>query len=148
MSQTFSQTLVHIVFSTKCRHPFINETIRPQLHAYLATVLRSKQSFVYNIGGTSDHVHILCCLPKDLTQIELLKVIKSLSSKWMKEQGFKDFYWQRGYGIFSVSNNHRQRVNSYIEHQVEHHKIMTYQEELLCFLKENELSYDERYIWD
>ena len=148
MPQSFSNDLIHIVFSTKCRHPFLTEYYRQRLHAYLGTVLRSKKSFVYNVGGTEDHVHILCNLPRDISQSELIGVLKNLSSKWMKEQGSKDFYWQKGYGVFSVSQSHSDRVKAYIEHQMEHHRVITFQEEFLSFLQKTGLQYDERYIWD
>ena len=148
MAQSLSQDLIHIVFSTKNRVPFLGDNIRSRLHAYLATVLRNKKSFVHNVGGTKDHVHILCNLPREISQSDLIGVLKNLSSKWMKEQGCSDFYWQRGYGVFSVSYAHTEKVKSYIEHQMEHHRETSYQEEFLKFLKMTGVQYDERYLWD
>ena len=102
------------------------------------------------IGGYTDHVHILCMLSKKIALMKLLEEVKSHSSKWMKtkDESLKNFYWQDGYGAFSVNPSEVDVVKAYIENQKEHHKKITFQDEYRALLKEHNIEYDERYIWD
>jgi putative transposase len=102
------------------------------------------------MGGTSDHIHILCSISKNLAPSKIIEEVKTSSSKWMKTQGrqFADFYWQRGYGIFSVSVSNIEEVKKYILKQQEHHRKMSFQEEFRKFLEKHGVDYDERYLWD
>src|SRR5262245_52215163 len=104
MPQSLSQVVLHIVFSTKGRHPWLDLAIRPRLHAYLATVCRDCKCEAYRVGGATDHVHIAARLARIINQAELLEKIKKTSSAWIKTQGtaYSPFYWQGGYGAFSV----------------------------------------------
>ncbi len=150
MSQSLSNVLLHIIFSTKNRMGYIDEQIEPELYAYLVSVLNDNGSFVHRIGGMSDHVHIFCTLPRTLSISELLEEIKKHSSKWIKTKGqqYFDFSWQKGFGVFSVSPSQYDAVVSYINNQKEHHKTHSFQDEYRKFLKLNNVKWDERYVWD
>ena len=104
MPQSLSQIIIHIVFSTKDRRPWLDPAIRPRMHAYLATVCRDFDCQAYRVGGVADHVHLAVRLARTVSQASLLEKIKKTSSAWIKEQGqqYQQFYWQAGYGSFSV----------------------------------------------
>ncbi|MCL1920343.1 MAG: IS200/IS605 family transposase [Kiritimatiellaeota bacterium] len=150
MPQSLTNVYVHIVFSTKNRCPLIDDSVRQTLWAYIGGICRTLECFAFRVGGTSDHIHICCLLSKKVTQVELLQEVKRKSSLWMKTQGarYADFYWQDGYGVFSVSPPETGKVAEYIDNQHEHHKTRTFQEEFLAFLKKYGVEYDERYLWD
>jgi REP element-mobilizing transposase RayT len=150
MPQSKSNVILHLVFSTKNRIPLIGPSIRPRLHAYLATTCREWGCHAYRAGGTDDHVHIATSLSRTLTIAKLIEEIKKSSSKWMKEEagGSPKFYWQKGYGAFSVSATHLEKLKAYIDDQEAHHRTMTFQEEFRMFLDKYGIEYDERYVWD
>ena len=148
MPQSLAKVLLHIVFSTKNREPYISDELQPNLHAYLAGACRAVNSEGLRVGGTKDHVHIVCTLPRTLTISKLLEEIKKSSSSWVKDQGVHQFAWQAGYGAFSVSQGHLSTVISYIENQQEHHREKTYKEEVLDFLKEYNIECNEKYLWE
>jgi len=149
MPQSLSKVYVHITFSTKNRYPFIDDNIKQELWSYLGGICKSLECNPIRIGGYNDHIHICCLLSKKITQMKLLEEIKKSSSKWIKTKGeqYEKFYWQDGYGIFSVNPAEIEIVEKYIDNQQEHHKKMTFQAELLAFLKKYEVEYDERYLW-
>ncbi|HUP65099.1 MAG TPA: transposase [Thermoanaerobaculia bacterium] len=135
---------LHIVFGTKEQFPFITPDIRPRLHAYLATVIRGLGADALVIGGVEDHVHGLIRLPSPLPYAELLEKAKGNSSRWFNKTvpcGGK-FRWQRGYGAFSVSYSNLSRVRRYIENQEEHHRKMTFTEEVQKFLLRHAMEFD------
>jgi putative transposase len=142
MSQSLVKNYLHIVFSTKHRQPLIFPAIEPELYSYLGGICK--------IGGDTDHVHVLSLLSKKIAQIKLLEEIKSHSSKWMKtkDERLKNFYWQDGYGAFSVNPAQVDVVKAYIENQHQHHAKKTFQDEYRAFLKKYKVEYDERYVWD
>ena len=150
MSQSLDNIVLHIVFTTKDRAPVIDKTVRPVLHAYLATVVRNMKCGCPRVGGTSDHVHLAVQFSRTLTVAEPLEEIKTASSKWLKTQSpvLSKFSWQRGYGVFSVSPDKLDDLISYIDNQEEHHRARTFQEEFRSFLKEYGVPFDERYVWD
>ena len=150
MPQSFSNTLIHIVFSTKNRVNFIDEEIEPKLFGYIGQICNHQNCKTIIVGGYKDHVHILCNLHRTISQSNLVREIKASSSKWMKFQGekFKNFFWQDGYGVFSVSQSESGRVTKYIQNQKQHHQIKNFKEEYLELLSLNDISFDERYIWD
>ena len=123
MPQSLSHVIVHVIFSTKARKRWLDDDIRDRVHAYLARVLRDLGACAYRVGGTDDHVHVAFTLPRTLTQSQLVSKIKSTSSQWIKKLDAKyaEFIWQTGYGIFSVSRSHLDRLIAYIQGQVEHH---------------------------
>ncbi len=149
MPQSLSKVLVHLIFSTKHRQPLIGAEIRPRLHAYLIGILDNLKSPSLQTGGVADHVHILFALGRTLSQADLVEEVKKGSSKWMKaEGGVPAFSWQAGYGAFSIGESQVDTVIDYIQHQEEHHRKVTFQEEFRKFLERYQVPYDERYVWD
>jgi putative transposase len=115
MPQSLNKVILHMVFSTKDRRPLIDSGIRPRLHAYMAEIIRDiepPQSQAYRVGGVADHVHIAATLPRTVTIAKLFEIVKKESSSWIKKQGpqYSEFYWQNGYGNFSVAR--RNWINS------------------------------------
>jgi putative transposase len=150
MSQSLSQVLLHVVFSTKHRQPLLAEDIQPQLHAYLAGACRALGSQAYRVGGTDNHVHIACSLPRTLTISKLMEEIKKSSSIWIKDkdENCRNFLWQAGYGAFSLGQSQLPRLLQYIDNQHEHHRKQSFEEELIELLQRYQVDYDERYLWD
>jgi REP element-mobilizing transposase RayT len=150
MPQSLSQVILHIVFSTKERRPWLDAEIRPRMHGYLATVCRDCDCEAYRVGGTADHVHIAARLARTISQAELLEKIKKTSSAWIKEQGnqYAGFFWQGGYGDFSIGWSQLEDLKRYIDHQEQHHRTQTFQEEYRGLLAKYHLEFDERYVWD
>ena len=151
MSQSLSKLWTHLIFATKGRFPFLSdETIRHDMHAYLASILKANQCPTLLVGGVSDHVHSLFVLSKNHSIASIVWTIKRSSSKWVKGQGpsLHKFHWQEGYGAFSVSQSDVERVQQYILNQETHHQRKTFKDELRGFLKKYEIDFDERYVWD
>ena len=150
MPQSLVQNYWHIIFSTKSRYPFIDDGIQKELYSYLAGICKNTESIPVIIGGFTDHVHILLNLSRKIALMKFIEELKSHSSKWIKTKGdrYKNFYWQNGYGGFSVNPHEIENVKEYILNQKEHHKTTTFQDEYRAFLKEYNLEYDERYVWD
>jgi len=150
MSQSLAKLYVHLIFSTKNRPPFLDETIRPQVHAYLATIIRNLDSPWVVVGGVADHVHILFDMGKMHAPVKFVEQVKRESSKFVKTLGtkYQKFYWQRGYGMFSVGPSHREEAETYVREQEQHHRTKTFQEEFRTFLEQYDIAYDEQYVWD
>ena len=150
MSHTYTKLLTHIVFCTKNRFPFIGAELQPRLFPYMGGIIRELEGKPILINGIADHVHMLVALPPRLAVSDVLRTVKANSSRWVHEQfpSLRKFAWQTGFGAFSVSYGHLERVRNYIANQEEHHRRKPYQEEFLNFLKQYEIEYDERYIWD
>ncbi|WFB37427.1 IS200/IS605 family transposase [Kiritimatiellota bacterium B12222] len=150
MPQSLSKILIHVIFSTKDRHPFLTQEIRPELHAYLATLARNQNCECYRSNGVADHVHLAIGLSRTITIADLIKHLKTESSKWLKPQDatLEKFAWQKGYGAFSLGMTQLPKLLTYIDHQEEHHKTTTFQEEYRIFLDKYNIEYDERYVWD
>lgn len=150
MPQSLDAVLLHLVFSTKERYPFLSEPLRGDIHAYLAQTGRSLGSQFVKVGGVEDHVHIAIHLQRTITIADLVKHLKTESSKVVKkhEAGNPQFAWQRGYGVFSVSPSHQAPLEKYIENQVAHHKGIDFQEEFRGLLRKHGLKWDEAYVWD
>ena len=150
MPQSLSAILIHLVFGTKNREPFITPTIETELHPYMAKVFRELKSPSLTIDGTSDHVHILFSLGRVIKLADLVEEVKTESSKWIKTKGreFRNFHWQRGYGAFSIGQSNVAALKRYIRNQKQHHRRVTFQDEYRKFLKAYGIEYDERYVWD
>lgn len=150
MPQSLANIMVHIVFSTKDRTPSIALEIQPELHAYMAAVLQNLGCIVVEIGGMPDHVHILFQLPRDRTVSELVKDVKTSSSRWMKEGPPKSpgFQWQGGYGAFSVGPSALDDTTRYIREQAEHHKRRSFQDEFRALLDKWHIAFNEKFVWD
>jgi REP element-mobilizing transposase RayT len=150
MPQSLNRIYIHIVFSTKNRVPLISDEIKDDLFNYLGGVCKNLECNPIQVGGYRDHVHILCVLSKKITLIKLLEELKSSSSKWIKTRDVKyaNFYWQSGYGAFSVNPTEIEVVVNYIQKQEEHHQVKGFQEEYRAFLKKYNVQYNEEYVWD
>jgi len=148
MPQSLAKILVHLVFSTKNRERIIPREVRPRLHAYLVGILGNLKCPSIQTGGTADHVHILFNLGRTVALSEVVEEIKKSSSKWMKVQGVPAFAWQAGYGAFSVSEGQAAAVVRYIQGQEEHHRTVSFQDEVRQFLEEYRVPFDERYVWN
>lgn len=151
MSQSLVEIYVHIVFSTKGRKPFLQDhAIRDRMHGYLNGICAGQESPSLQIGGVEDHVHILCRLSKTLDMSKLIRELKRESSKWIKaeEPALNDFYWQNGYGAFSVSPSHVPALRKYIAEQEGHHRTESFQDEFRRMCKKYGVAIDERYVWD
>lgn len=145
------KNLVHLVFSTKHRAAWIPREIQQSLFAYLAGIFKEWESPAIVVGGVEDHVHSLFALSKNHALKKIVEEVKKGSSKWMKTAdgtGNRDFHWQNGYAAFSVSHADAERVRRYIEHQEEHHRHKSFQDELREFFQRQGIPYDERYVWD
>ncbi|MCD0455202.1 IS200/IS605 family transposase [Chryseobacterium sp. LC2016-27] len=150
MPQSLVKNYVHIIFSTKHRNDFIDESIEKELFSYIAALCKDFESTALQIGGTDDHIHILCLLSRKIALMKLVQEIKAVSSKWIKTKGkkYEDFFWQEGYGAFSVSPNNIFPVSEYIKNQREHHKEFDFKHEMINYYKKYKIDYDEKYIWD
>ena len=150
MAQTLVSLMVHVIFSTKNRVALITSDIEPELFAYIGGILKNHESRLLDAGGTADHVHLLISQTKNIALSALMKDVKKDSSSWIKTKGrsFKDFHWQDGYGGFSFSPGDIPKLKRYIAGQKEHHRKRSFQEELIEFLHEHGIEYDERYLWN
>jgi len=150
MPQSLALLVVHIVFSTKDRKPLLQAEVRPDLYAYLATVVRTEGCECYSIGGVEDHVHLAIRLSRTVTVAKLTERLKSSSSKWLKTQStaLGGFSWQGGYGAFSVGPSDLPALRHYLETQEQHHQKHSFQDELRALLKKYGVEHDERYMCD
>jgi len=147
---SYISSYFHCVFSTKERRPLIPPTLRERLWPFLGGIARQNEMKAIEIGGMPDHVHILLSLPSTLSIAKAVQLIKGGSSKWVHDTfpEHRLFGWQAKYGAFSVSVSQLETIIQYIKGQEEHHRKMTFQEELLSLLKKHQISYDERYLWE
>ena len=150
MARTYTNVLLHVVFSTKDRMPMIKEPMKSRLFAYLGGIVREQGGKALAINGTDDHVHMLLSIPATVSIADMMRLVKTLSSKWVHET-FPDkskSAWQPGYGAFSVSHSNIPAVSEYIQTQEQHHRKVSFQDEFLSLLKRNEIEFDERYLWE
>jgi len=150
MPQSLSAVYIHLIFSTKERYPYLkDENLQKELHAYLGGVSKQLDCPSIRVGGVEDHVHLLARFGRTITQAEWVKEVKRVSSLWLKSEGkLSEFQWQAGYADFSVSVSNLERVKRYIEIQKEHHRRMSFQDEVRKLLAKHSVGWDERYIWD
>ncbi len=150
MPQSLSAVYIHLIFSTKERHPYLgDENLQTALHAYLGSVSKQLDCPPIRVGGVEDHVHLLARFGRTITQAEWVKELKRVSNIWLKTEGaVSEFQWQAGYADFSVSASNLERVKRYIENQKQHHKRMGFQDEVRKLLRKHSMEWDERYVWD
>ena len=151
MSQSLAKILVHTVFSTKDRRPFLRDrSLREELHRYLGGILALLDCQPIIVGGVEDHVHLLGALSRTCHAASMVKEVKRGSSLWLKTKGpnLQDFAWQNGYGIFSIGFSQIGTVRNYIAGQEEHHRKVSFQDEFRQLLQRYEVAFDERYVWD
>ncbi|MCL2709858.1 MAG: IS200/IS605 family transposase [Planctomycetaceae bacterium] len=149
MTQSLTRLIVHAIFSTNNREPMLLAEVRPELYAYIGGILKSLGCVPLSISGTNDHVHLLFILSKTIPLAKVFEEVKGTSSQWIKTQPgvSKTFAWQGGYGAFSVSESQREKVSEYIARQEEHHRKLTFKEELLTLFQKHHIEYDEKYLW-
>ena len=151
MPQSLVKISVHAVFPTKYRIPYLqNESHRAEVHKYLHGICRAKSCPAIRINGTADHVHILCSVSSSSCVADLIRDLKSNSSKWIHSRfnEIREFQWQKGYGAFAVSESHINRVKYYIINQENHHRTMHFKEEFRKLCTEANLVINERYVWE
>ena len=148
MAQSLAKNYIHIVFSTKNRENTMRKEDLAEIFSYIAGIIKNSECSSIAVGGTTNHIHILCTLNKNLVLSKLIAAIKANSSKWLhkKESYYRTFAWQEGYGAFSVSQSQIEKTREYINKQEEHHKKTTAREELIKLLSAYNVEYDERYI--
>lgn len=141
---SFVSCLIHVVFSTKERRPWITSDIQDRLWPYLGGIARENKMKALKVGGVEDHVHILLSLPSTLTIAKAVQLLKGNSSKWIHETfpKLKTFEWQEGYGAFSIGVSGIEDTVKYIENQAEHHHKQSFQDELKAFLAKHALEYE------
>lgn len=148
MASTHLSLNFHVVFSTKDRFPLIAPEWRERLHAYMGGIVNNLGGIPLMTGGVADHVHLLLGLPATKALADIVRSIKTNSSRWVHdEMEQKLFQWQEGYGAFTVSPSACPAVVDYIARQEEHHRARTFQEEYVSLLKKSGVGYDERFLW-
>jgi putative transposase len=150
MSQSLSNMLAHVVFSTKDRQRFLYKEICNELYPYIDKILENNLCYPYKIGGTMDHIHIVFALGRSIAISKLIEEIKTSTSKWIKNKDpvLTKFAWQNGYGIFSISATHLSMLKAYVTNQETHHKVFTFQNEFMQLLKKNNVTYNKQYLWN
>ncbi len=150
MPQSLSAVYIHLVFSTKHRHPFLrDESLRNDLHSFLGGTSKTLECPPILVGGVEDHVHLLARFGRTITQADWVKELKRVSNLWLKEEGGLDnFEWQGGYADFSVNQSNLEQVKKYIANQDDHHRKLSFQDEVRALLTKHRMDWDERYIWD
>jgi len=147
MPNTFTSLRYHIIFSTKNREPFLVPPLLERMHAYLGGCIKNLGGVPLEIGGVSDHVHLLVGLKPTHCVSDVLRTIKKASSEWARyEMGFGTFHWQDGYSAFTVGRKGIDALRRYIATQAEHHQTRTFEEEYREFLKLHGIAFDERYL--
>jgi putative transposase len=150
MGQSLVKNYIHIVFSTKHREELIFPPYDQELHAYIGGVCKELDCPVLIVGGYTNHIHILCMLSKKIALMTLVQKLKAHSSKWIKtkDSSLANFFWQDGYGAFSVNPSEVDVVISYIKNQHEHHRKKDFKKEYRAFLTKYNVDYNEDYVWD
>jgi len=148
MSNSFTNLIYHVVFSSKKRTPLITHEVKPRLYEYIGGIIRNKSGKTLAIGGMSDHIHVLAKLHPDDSLSNVLRDLKANSSGWMHKlfPDLRDFSWQNGCGAFTVSASQIDRVGRYIANQEKHHGRISFREEFIKLLEVNQIEFDEKYL--
>ncbi|HKO44348.1 MAG TPA: IS200/IS605 family transposase [Pyrinomonadaceae bacterium] len=149
MAGKYLSLLVHFVWSTKNREPWIELAMREDMYAYIGGIMRKKKATLLAAGGMFDHIHLYASLPSIISIADLVNAVKANSSRWVHEsfRNLRTFAWQEGYGAFSVSKSDEQRVIRYVQDQERHHAKRTFEEEFISLLEKHDMPYDPRQIW-
>lgn len=150
MANTYTQIYFQVVFAVKGRQNLIQKKWQDELHKYICGIVNGKGQKVYAIGGVSDHIHILISIKPNITIYDLVRDIKSNSSKWINEKAFVlgKFEWQEGFGAFSYGQSQLDPVIAYINNQEQHHKKKTFRDEYLELLQIFQIEYDSKYLFE
>jgi putative transposase len=147
MASTHLSLHYHLVFSTKNREPWLSPTHRQRVHEYIGGILRNMDGVAHAVGGTGDHIHIAAGLRATHCLADVMREVKSESSRWIHEElRLAGFAWQEGYGAFTFAALGLEAVRSYVLNQEEHHRVKTFQEEYVTMLKRGMVAYEERFF--
>ena len=148
MANSYTSLFVHVIFSTQNRKPVLTSAVRDRLWPYMGGIARENKMKAVSVGGTADHAHLLMLIPPTIPVAKAVQLVKGGSSKWLHENfSLRNFAWQEGYGAFSIGASQVDEVAAYIARQEEHHRVKSFKEEYLAYLKEYDVEYDERYVW-
>jgi len=148
MGHTYHNLEYHIVTSTKQCAPFITADVRPRLDSYIGGIVREHGGTLLSAGGVEGHSHWLVSAKPDVAPSDLVRAVKAGSSGWLREAApeLREFHWQAGYSIFSVSKSREEAVRRYIDGQAEHHKKQAFLEELRVLLEKHGVPFDPKYL--
>jgi REP element-mobilizing transposase RayT len=150
MPGTYSQLLLHVVFSTKHRTPWITKDIEERLYQYVGGIVRAEKGVLLDIGGVQDHLHLYFQWRPDAAISDLMRTVKARSSRWIHDSfpTLGAFAWQEGYSVFSVSKSQEATIKKYIAGQAEHHQSQDFRAELMRLLQVHGVEFDEKYVFD
>ena len=150
MANTFTQINIHAVFCVKGRGNVLSDHFRPKLFSYINGILNNHKNYSLAVNGYKDHVHIFFELNPSMSVSDVLRLVKTNSSRWINENGFVQgkFEWQEGYGAFSYSKSQRNDVIEYIKKQEEHHGKDSFRDEYLSLLRKFDIEFDDRYLFE
>jgi len=150
MAHTFTNLLTHIIVSTKDRAHLLDAELKARLFPYIGGIIRELGGAALLVNGATDHAHMLALLPGKASVSDIVGKVKANSSGWVHREfaNRQAFTWQTGYAAFSVSHSQKASVMDYSANQEEHHRKLSFKEELIAFLKKHEIEYDERYLWE
>ncbi len=150
MPNTYSQISIQAVFAVRRRENFIIKPWRDELHQYIAGIITELDGKSLAVGGWKDHVHLFFALPTSMSIADLVQTVKTNSSKWINDRRFthRKFNWQESYGAFSYSKSQRDNVIRYIINQEIHHKEVSFQTEYIKMLKNFDIAYNEKYLFE
>lgn len=150
MANTYINILIHSVFSTKNREPFISTELCEKLFPYICGIARNNGFKIICVGGTENHIHVLFSLNSTSSIAKAVQLIKGGSSKWIHDTfpTHKLFAWQEGYGAFSINISMLNQTREYIKNQKKHHEKVSFRDEYIDFLRKNNIPFDEKYLLD
>jgi hypothetical protein len=150
MANTMVKNYMHLIFHIKSTSVQMQQGDLPRIFAYIGGIIKELGGIPFIVGGMPDHVHLLITLPKNMTLVDLARITKAKSSRWIKtiSSDYCTFAWQDGYGAFSVSPSILEKTVDYIKNQERHHQKKSYQDEYKAFLEAYKLPYDEKYIFN
>ena len=150
MANTYSQIYIQIVFAVKGRQNLITKANQEELHKYISGIITGRDQKLLAIFAMPDHVHILIGLKPNISISDLVRDIKSGSSKFINDNKWINgkFNWQEGFGAFSYSKSNIDHVIKYIQNQEYHHQNKSFKDEYLDFLEKFEIEYDEQYLFE
>ncbi|MCK4517738.1 IS200/IS605 family transposase [Candidatus Babeliales bacterium] len=151
MGHAYASQFSHLVWSTKNRQPLIDKSFRNELYRYIRGIIDNKQTVLLNVGGTNDHIHVLVSMPPKNSTSDLVRAIKSNSSRFIRSMDnplSKKFAWQEGYAVFSVSKSVVESVSWYIKQQETHHKKYSFEDEFIGLLKKHGIAYDKKDLFE
>lgn len=149
MANTYTQIHIQFVFAVKYRQALIAPEWKERLHQYMTGIFQQNKHKMIQINSMPDHIHIFIGMRPHQSVSSLMQLVKSESSKWVKEQNLcsSPFAWQEGYGAFSYAKSQVPNVIRYIQNQEMHHRKESFLEEYQKYLKAFELEWDDRYIF-